>query len=245
MVAKISLKHLKKSFGPKVVLADVNLDIEAGETLVVMGGSGTGKSVLLKCILGLVAPDAGQIAIDGKDTCKLKPAERMQLMKKFGMLFQGGALFDSMSVWENVAFVPLQAGMPRDKAKKLAVEKLAMVDLKPEVADLSPAELSGGMRKRAALARAIAHEPEIIFYDEPTTGLDPITADVINDLIIKLQKQLNCTSVVITHDLHSAFKVADRMAMLYQGRVLAEGTPAEMKKSSQPFVQQFLAGGSQ
>jgi phospholipid/cholesterol/gamma-HCH transport system ATP-binding protein len=244
MSAKISLKHLKKSFGPKVVLADVNLDIEAGETLVIMGGSGTGKSVLLKCILGLVNTDGGQIMVDGKDITKLKPNDRMQLMKKFGMLFQGGALFDSMSVWENVAFVALQNGMDRTKAKKLALEKLAMVELNADVADMSPGELSGGMRKRAALARAIAHEPEIIFYDEPTTGLDPITADVINDLILKLQKQLKCTSVVITHDLHSAFKVADRMAMLYQGRVLAEGTPAEMKKSSQPFVQQFLAGGS-
>ncbi|HEX2858612.1 MAG TPA: ABC transporter ATP-binding protein [Alphaproteobacteria bacterium] len=244
MPSKIDLRHVKKSFGSKHVLADVNLAVPTGETMVIMGGSGTGKSVLLKCILGLVNVDGGMVMVDGKDTTKLKAPERMQLMKKFGMLFQGGALFDSMTVWENVAFVPLQAGMKPADAKKLAIAKLAMVDLKADVADQNPGELSGGMRKRVALARAIAHEPEIIFYDEPTTGLDPITADVINDLIIKLQKQLKCTSVVITHDLHSAFKVADRMAMLFEGRVLAEGTPAEMKKSSQPFVQQFLAGGS-
>jgi phospholipid/cholesterol/gamma-HCH transport system ATP-binding protein len=244
MVTKIDLRHVKKSFGAKAVLADINLSIEAGKTLVVMGGSGTGKSVLLRCILGLVTPDGGQIMLDGKDVTRLRAAERAPLMRKFGMLFQSGALFDSMPVWENVAFVRLQDGMDAKKARQLAIEKLSLVDLGPQVADLNPAELSGGMRKRVALARAICHDPDIIFYDEPTTGLDPITADVINDLIIKLQKQLRCTSVVITHDLHSAFKVADHMAMLYEGRVLAEGTPAEMRKSSQPFVQQFLAGGS-
>jgi phospholipid/cholesterol/gamma-HCH transport system ATP-binding protein len=185
---------------------------------------------------------AGEIFVDGAPVSKLHGAERMELMAKFGMLFQGAALFDSMNIWENVAFVLLQQGMRRAQAKEIALEKLRMVGLKPEVAEQNPADLSGGMRKRAGLARAICHNPEIIFYDEPTTGLDPITADVINDLIIKLQAELKCTSVVITHDMASAFKVADRMAFLYDGQFVAEGTADEFKTTKDPMVKQFVEG---
>lgn len=242
MATKIELKGVSKAFGPKVVLRNASLKIERGHTQVILGGSGSGKSVLLKCVLGLIPADEGQILVDGTDVTKLKTTERTEMMKKFGMLFQSGALFDSMSIWENVAFVLLQQGMKAKQAKEIAINKLRMVGLKPEVAMLNPAELSGGMRKRAALARAICHEPEIIFYDEPTTGLDPITADVINDLIIKLQKELKCTSVVITHDMHSAFKVADQMAFLYQGKFIAEGTPKEFRNSDNAYVEQFVEG---
>jgi phospholipid/cholesterol/gamma-HCH transport system ATP-binding protein len=242
MVTKIELRNVNKSFGSKAVLKGASLKIEKGRTQVILGGSGTGKSVLLKCILGLVEPDGGQILVDGQDVTKLNETERTALMRKFGMLFQSGALFDSMTVWENVAFVLLQRKVKPAEARRVALEKLRMVGLKPEVADLNPAELSGGMRKRVALARAICHEPEIIFYDEPTTGLDPITADVINDLIIKLQKELKCTSVVITHDMHSAFKVADDVAFLYQGKFIAEGSPKDFKNSDNPYVSQFVDG---
>lgn len=242
MSTKIELKNVHKAFGPKQVLQGLNLKVEKGETRVILGGSGTGKSVMLKCVLGLVPIDSGSIFVDGTDVSHLKPADQRELMKKFGMLFQGGALFDSMSVWENVAFVPLQNKMKAAQAKDLAVEKLAAVGLPAAVALQSPAELSGGMRKRVALARAVCHEPEIIFYDEPTTGLDPITADVVGGLIIKMQKTLKCTSVVITHDMASAFKVADTMSFLYQGRVLAEGTPKEFKNSNNAYVQQFVEG---
>lgn len=242
MATKIEFKKLNKRFGQKVVLADASLKIESGKTQVILGGSGSGKSVLLKCILGLMPVDGGQIYLDGEDITTLGERERMPLMKKFGMLFQSGALFDSLSVWENVAFVLLQEKMKPAQAKDIAIRKLAMVGLKADVADLNPSELSGGMRKRVSLARSIAHDPEIIFYDEPTTGLDPITADVINDLIIKLQKELKTTSVVITHDMHSAFKVADKMAFLYQGKFIAEGTPKDFKDSDNAYVQQFVEG---
>jgi len=189
-----------------------------------------------------VEVDEGQIWVDGTDVAHLSEQERMALMGKFGMLFQNGAMFDSMTVWENVAFALLQRGMLPADAKAVALKKLAMVGLPALVADQNPNELSGGMRKRAALARAICHDPQIIFYDEPTTGLDPIMADVINDLIIKLQKELKCTSVVITHDMHSAFKVADRMAFLYQGSFLAEGSVKEFKNSDNLYVRQFVEG---
>jgi phospholipid/cholesterol/gamma-HCH transport system ATP-binding protein len=241
----IQLNNVHKAFGPKKVLQGVNLSVERGTTRVILGGSGTGKSVLLKCILGLVKIDSGSMLIDGQDVTNLKDAEQRALMRKFGMLFQGGALFDSLSVWENVAFVPLQSGMKIPQAKDLAVEKLAAVGLPASVASQFPAELSGGMRKRVALARAVAHNPEIIFYDEPTTGLDPITADVINNLMLHMQKTLKCTSVVITHDMPSAFKVADTLSFLYQGKVLAEGTPKEFKNSSNAYVQQFVSGSAE
>lgn len=242
MATTIELKNVTKRFGKKEVLRGATLKIERGTTQVILGGSGSGKSVLLRCILGLVEIDNGSINVNGKDVSHADEAARGELMGIFGMLFQSGALFDSMSVWENVAFVLLQRGVPRDEAKATAIKKLALVGLRADVADQSPAALSGGMRKRVALARAICHNPEIIFYDEPTTGLDPITADVINDLIIKLQKELKCTSVVITHDMHSAFKVADRMAFLYQGKFIAEGSPKEFKNSDNDYVRQFVEG---
>ncbi len=239
---KLELKNVTKAFGSKQVLRGVSLAVQTGNTHVILGGSGSGKSVLLRTILGLTHADSGTILLDGKDVTHVREAQRMELMRKFGMLFQAGALFDSMSVWENVSFSLLQDGRSAKEAKDVAVSKLKMVGLKPDVALQNPAELSGGMRKRVALARAICHNPEIIFYDEPTTGLDPITADVINDLILKLQKELKCTSVVITHDMHSAFKVADRMSFLYQGKFIAEGTANEFKNSNNPYVNQFVEG---
>ncbi len=217
---KISVRGLRKSFGPKLVLDGVDLDIGERESVVVIGGSGTGKSVMLKCILGLIEPDAGSIKIDGAEVTGLSTGERERLMRKFGMLFQGGALFDSLPVWENVAFGLIQGrGIGRAEARKIALQKLAAVGLGPDVSELKPAELSGGMQKRVALARAIAAEPEIIFFDEPTTGLDPIMADVINDLIIKCVKELGATAVSITHDMASTRKIADRVAMIYGGHL--------------------------
>ena len=240
---KISVVGLQKSFGRKRVLDGVDIDCAVSESLVIIGGSGVGKSVLIKCILGLLHPDAGSIRIDGEETVGLRRAARERLMQKFGMLFQGGALFDSLSVWENVAFGLIQGrGMERQAAKELALAKLASVGLGPEVADLRPAALSGGMQKRVALARAIAAEPEVIFFDEPTTGLDPIMADVINDLIIKCVREVGATAVSITHDLVSARKIADRIAMLYAGRIVWHGPTTEIDRSGNPFVDQFING---
>jgi phospholipid/cholesterol/gamma-HCH transport system ATP-binding protein len=242
-VAKIAVSGLKKRFGPKRVLDGVDLACEAGESLVVIGGSGTGKSVLIKCILGLLRADAGSIRIDGKETLGIGRAERSRLMLKFGMLFQGSALFDSLTVWENVAFGLIQGrGMARQQARERALQKLAAVGLGSEVAMLSPAELSGGMQKRVALARAIAAEPEILFFDEPTTGLDPIMADVINRLIVDSVRQLGATAVSITHDMTSARKIADRIAMLHQGRIVWHGPAAEIERSGNPYVDQFVHG---
>ncbi len=213
---KIRIRGLRKSFGRKVVLDGLDLDIGVAESVVVIGGSGTGKSVLLKCILGLMEPDSGVIEIDGRNVVGLARAEREGYMRKFGMLFQGGALFDSLPVWENVAFGLIQAQrMDKRRAREIAVAKLAQVGLGEDVSRLSPSELSGGMQKRVALARAIAAEPEIIFFDEPTTGLDPIMADVINDLIIKCVQELVASALSITHDMASARKIAHRVAMLF------------------------------
>src|SRR6201996_494956 len=218
---KIQLIDLHKSFGPKKVLDGVSLDIAAAESMVIIGGSGSGKSVMLKCILGLLRPDSGSILIDGEDVVGMGPRDRDRVMKKFGMLFQGGALFDSLTIWENVAFGLIEGqGMSRSKARDKAVETLAQVGLGKDVAKLSPSELSGGMQKRVALARAIACEPEIIIFDEPTTGLDPIMADVINDLIVKCVKDLGATAISITHDMASTRKIADRVAMIYKGRII-------------------------
>jgi phospholipid/cholesterol/gamma-HCH transport system ATP-binding protein len=240
---KIEVRGLKKAFGPKVVLDGIDLDIAAGESLVIIGGSGTGKSVLLKCILGLLHPDSGSIKIDGQEVTSLSSGEREALMRKFGMLFQGGALFDSLRVWENVAFGLIQGqGVARDEAKKVALAKLAAVGLGPEVGELRPSELSGGMQKRVALARAIAAEPEIIFFDEPTTGLDPIMSDVINDLIVKCVRELGATAVSITHDMASTRKIADRIAMIYKGKIIWEGPRAEIDNSGNPHVDQFIHG---
>lgn len=227
---QISLSHVAKSFGKKQVLKNVTLDIYEGESVVIIGGSGTGKSVTLKCLLGLITPDKGK--------CKMAS-------QKVGMLFQGAALFDSLSVWENVAFVMLQQKNANKKAaKKLAIQKLAQVGLTPEVADFYPADLSGGMKKRVGLARAIATNPDIIFFDEPTTGLDPIMSDVINDLIVDCVKKLGATALTITHDMNSARKIADRIAMLYNGEIIWVGTVQELDKTTNPYVRQFVAGSA-
>ncbi len=242
-VPKISVRGLKKSFGPKVVLDGVDLDVGVGESVVVIGGSGTGKSVMVKCILGLLEPDAGSIKIDGEEVTKLPRGHREALLQKFGMLFQGAALFDSLRVWENVAFGLIQGrGMERTKAKEVALEKLGAVGLGTEVGELRPAELSGGMQKRVALARAIAAEPEIIIFDEPTTGLDPIMGDVINNLIVKCVRELGATAISITHDMASAHKIADRIAMIYKGRIIWSGKAGEIDQSGNPYVDQFIHG---
>lgn len=240
---KIKLEGVHKAFGPKQVLRGIDLEIASGESLVVIGGSGTGKSVLLKSILGLIRPDRGRILIDGTDTTQLSGGDRVDLMKRFGMLFQGAALFDSLMVWENVAFGLIQGrGESRRRAKEIAVDKLAQVGLGPDVAVLYPAELSGGMQKRVGLARAIAAEPEIIFFDEPTTGLDPIMADVINDLIVKCRRDLGATTLSITHDMASARKIADRIAMIYEGRIIWAGPAAQVNDSGNAYVDQFVHG---
>ncbi|MBK1663747.1 ABC transporter ATP-binding protein [Rhodospirillum rubrum] len=240
---KIELRGLKKAFGPKVVLDGVDLTVGVGESVVIIGGSGTGKSVALKCILGLLRPDSGSILIDGQETVGLRGQDRDKVMAKFGMLFQGAALFDSLPVWQNVAFGLLQGQrMPRRQAKEIAITTLAEVGLGADVADLSPSELSGGMQKRVGLARAIATNPEIIFFDEPTTGLDPIMADVINDLIRTSVRHLGATALSITHDMASATKVADRIAMLYQGKLIWVGPASEVYDSGNPYVDQFVHG---
>lgn len=240
---KIAVRGVRKSFGRKIVLDGLDLEIGAGESVVVIGGSGTGKSVLAKCIIGLMQADGGSVKIDGEEMVGRSTSERERLMRKFGMLFQGAALFDSLPVWENVAFGLIQGrNAPRSKAKETALEKLAQVGLGPEVGELRPSELSGGMQKRVALARAICAEPEIIIFDEPTTGLDPIMADVINHLIIKCVRQLGATAMSITHDMVSARKIADRIAMIYKGRIIWSGPTAEIDHSGNPFVEQFIHG---
>jgi len=240
---KISLRGVTKAFGHKKVLQGIDLDVAPGESMVVIGGSGTGKSVLLKCILGLMRPDSGSIKVDGEETADLSSRDRARVMRKFGMLFQGGALFDSLRVWENVAFGPIQSdGMAPDKAREVAVAKLGAVGLGPEIGDLFPSELSGGMQKRVALARAIAREPEIIFFDEPTTGLDPIMADVINDLIVKCVSDLGATAVSITHDMASARKIGHRIGMLYEGKLIWQGPVADIDRSGNAHVDQFIHG---
>ena len=240
---KIVLRDVHKRFGRKVVLDGLNLEVPRGKSLVVIGGSGTGKSVMLKCVLGLIKPDSGQILIDSQDSMKFDNSEREEALRKFGMLFQGSALFDSLKVWENVAFGLIQGrNMPRTEAKDIALEKLGQVGLGPEVAELSPAELSGGMQKRVALARAIAAEPEIIFFDEPTTGLDPIMADVINDLIVSCVRKLGATTLSITHDMASARKIADYIAMIYKGKIIWHGPASQVDNSGNDYVDQFIHG---
>lgn len=243
MTAKLELRGVHKTFGPKKVLQGIDLVVPQGKSLVVIGGSGTGKSVMIKCVLGLIKPDAGTILVDGQETQNAGGRERDALMRKFGMLFQGGALFDSMRVWENVAFGLVQGrGVDRKEAYGIAVEKLKAVGLDEKVATLYPAELSGGMQKRVGLARAIAANPEIIFFDEPTTGLDPIMADVINELIIKTVRGLGATALSITHDMASARKIADYVAMLWQGRIIWYGPVDQLDKSGNPYVDQFIHG---
>lgn len=239
----IELQDVKKSFGPKHVLNGVTLSVPKGHSLVVIGGSGTGKSVMLKCILGLLHPDSGSIRIAGEEVVGLKGKARDAYLARFGMLFQGAALFDSLSVWENVAFGLIQGRhMARAKARDIAIEKLGQVGLTPEVGNLHPAELSGGMQKRVGLARAIAADPEIIFFDEPTTGLDPIMADVINNLIVDCVKRLGATTVSITHDMASARKIADDIAMIFKGEIIWQGPAKRIDTSGNPYVDQFIHG---
>jgi phospholipid/cholesterol/gamma-HCH transport system ATP-binding protein len=243
MTPKIELRGVKKRFGSKVVLDGVDLVIEPRSSLVIIGGSGTGKSVTIKSILGIIRPDEGTILVDGEDITHLNGAARDKVLKKFGMLFQGGALFDSMLVWENVAFGLIQGrGMARKKARDIAFQKLAKVGLSADVGDLYPVELSGGMQKRVGLARAIAADPEIIFFDEPTTGLDPIMADVINDLIVSTVKDVGATALSITHDMASARKISDKIAMLYGGKIIWTGPTADIDNSGNPYVEQFIHG---
>ena len=243
---KIEVSGLHKAFGRKRVLNGVNLSLKKGESLVVIGGSGTGKSVLIKCIQGLIEPDSGSIKIDGFETVGVSRKECEKHYTKMGMLFQGGALFDSLTVWENVAFGLIEnQKMPRKQAKEKAIEVLRQVGLGADVADLSPSEISGGMQKRVGLARAIATKPDVIFFDEPTTGLDPIMADVINDLIVSSVKKLGAAALTITHDMASARKIADRVAMLYKGEIIWQGTVEEMDKCDNPYVCQFINGNAQ
>lgn len=243
MSKKIVIKNLAKSFGEKQVLKNINLEVKKGESLVILGGSGSGKSVLIKNISTLLQPSSGSIEIDGKNIVNLSNKNHDKLMEKFGFLFQGGALFDSLPIWENVAFRLLNHNkMAKEKAKKIAIQKLRAVGLSEKVADQYPSELSGGMQKRASLARAIAANPEIIFFDEPTTGLDPIMADVINDLIIANSKELGATTITITHDMHSAQKIADKIAMLYEGEIIWFGDVKDMYKSGNEYLDQFIHG---
>lgn len=242
----ITLTDVHKAFGANRVLQGVNLSIASGTSMVIIGGSGTGKSVLLKCILGLVRPDSGTITLDGQDvTAKgISGTDRDAFLARFGMLFQGGALFDSLRVWENVAFRLVRGpnAMPKPAARDLAIEKLRRVGLKPETADLFPAELSGGMQKRVGLARAIAAAPGIIFFDEPTTGLDPIMAGVINELIREIVTEMGATAMTITHDMSSVRAIADNVAMLHGGVIRWTGPVGEMDATPDPYVQQFIHG---
>jgi phospholipid/cholesterol/gamma-HCH transport system ATP-binding protein len=242
-IPKIRVRGLRKAFGEKTVLDGVDLDVMPGTSMVVIGGSGTGKSVLIKCILGLLTPDDGIIEIDGRDLLRLGGEERAAARAKIGMLFQDGALFDSLPVWENVSFALLaQRRAPRAEAKRRAAEVLGQVGLAASVGDMSPAELSGGMQKRVALARAIAAQPEILFFDEPTTGLDPIMGAVIDGLIVDCVKRLGSTAIAITHDMASARRIGDRAAMLHRGQIVWSGPAGDLMNSGNAMVDQFTHG---
>ena len=236
----IELRNISKSFGSNHVLKDVSLKVDKGQSLAIIGGSGTGKSVTLKCILGLIKHDAGEILIDGKPI----EAQREAFFDRFGMLFQGGALFDSLPVWHNVAFRLLQGDRSKDECKEIAIQKLKRVGLKETTADQFPAELSGGMQKRVGLARAIAAEPEIIFFDEPTTGLDPIMSGVINELIREIVTEMGATTMTITHDMSSVRAIADQVAMIHEGKVQWHGPVSEMDRADDPYLKQFLTGSA-
>ncbi len=243
MTAKLQLVGVKKKLRGRQVLDGVDVHVDKGRSLVIIGGSGQGKSVTLKCALGLMKPDAGQVRVDGADVTRMPPEIRARVMRKFGMLFQGGALFDSLTVWENIAFRLIYADkVKRAEARERAIETMRKVRLVPEFADVRPIELSGGMQKRAGLARAIIAKPDILFFDEPTTGLDPITADAINDLIREMVDDLGCAAVSITHDMASARKIADEIAMLHGGKIVWRGATASLETSGNAMVEQFVAG---
>lgn len=242
----IAVSGLHKRFGNNRVLAGIDLEVGRGKSLVIIGGSGSGKSVTLKCILGIIKPDSGSIKIDGQEITALSGAAREQVLAKVGMLFQGSALFDSITVWENVAFGLIQAqGMPAELARTKALAAMAKVGLEAELAELNPAELSSGMQKRVGLARAIAPEPEILFFDEPTTGLDPIMAGIINELIIERVRELGATTLTITHDMKSARRIADTIAMIYQGKIIWSGPAADIDSCTEPHVKQFIHAETQ
>jgi phospholipid/cholesterol/gamma-HCH transport system ATP-binding protein len=246
MTPKFELKNVKKSFGSKHVLQGVNLKVMSGESMVIIGGSGTGKSVLLKCLLGLIKADEGSILMDDQEVLHETSAQNEARLENIGVMFQGSALFDSLSVWENVAFRLIHAQkMKRKDAKEIALQKLSSVGLSESVAELSPAEISGGMQRRVALARAIATQPKVLFFDEPTSGLDPIFSSVINGLINVCVKELGATAVTITHDMNSARKVGDRIAMLYEGKIIWCGASNEIDNCDNPYVQQFIQGLAQ
>ncbi len=242
-MAIIEVRGLWKAFGDNQVLKGIDLEVEAGTTVVVLGASGSGKTVLLKHVIGLLRPDRGSVRVDGREISSLDGRELTEARRVFGMVFQGSALFDSMTVFENVAF-PLREkrrGIERDELRARVVEKLKVVDLGEEILELWPAQLSGGMKKRVSLARALVAEPKVVLYDEPTTGLDPITTDYVDAMIDQAKERLGVTSMVISHDIASAFKVADRLAVLYDGRIAAQGTPAEVRASADPYVRRYLA----
>jgi len=243
---KIAVSALHKRFGANQVLAGIDLEIGRGKSLVIIGGSGSGKSVTLKCILGLIKPDSGSIRFDGAEVTGLSGTAREKILAKIGMLFQGAALFDSMTVWENVAFGLMQAhGVPARLAREKALAAMAKVGLEGELAEMNPSELSGGMQKRVGLARAIAPEPEILFFDEPTTGLDPIMAGIINELIIERVQELGATALTITHDMKSARRIADTIAMIYQGKIIWCGPTADIDHCDNPHVEQFIKAKSE
>jgi phospholipid/cholesterol/gamma-HCH transport system ATP-binding protein len=243
MAEKLQLVGLKKMLRGRQVLDGVDIDVRERRSLVIIGGSGQGKSVTLKCALGLMKPDAGQVLVDGADVTRMPEEIRARVMRKFGMLFQGAALFDSLTVWENIAFRLIYADkVARSEARERAIETMRKVRLSPDFADVRPIELSGGMQKRAGLARAIIAKPDILFFDEPTTGLDPITADAINDLIVEMVKELGCAAVSITHDMASARKISDEIAMLHGGKIVWRGPTASLDSSGNAMVEQFVAG---
>ncbi|MCQ2410205.1 MAG: ABC transporter ATP-binding protein [Elusimicrobiaceae bacterium] len=242
----IEIRNLQKNFGDKQVLKNVNLNIEEGKVTCILGGSGCGKSTLIKCLMRLEDATSGQILVNGKDITRIHSEIKMAAIRRhFGYLFQEGALFDSMTVGENVSFgLKYLTDVPASEYPKIIREKLALVGLKEDVAKLNPSELSGGMKKRVSLARVLAVSPQVILYDEPTTGLDPIMSDIISDLVLDLKAKLGVTSVVITHDMHSAFKIADYIAFLYEGKILLYGTPQEFRQTDNPYVKQFVNGSS-
>ena len=242
-MAFMELKDIHKRFGEKIVLDGIDLAVERGSSLVILGGSGSGKSVMLRCILGLFHPESGSVWIDGRETTRLRGRAREEILSRIGMLFQNSALFDSLRVWENVAFGLIQGrGMPSREARKIAIEKLESVGLGESVGELRPSELSGGMQKRVALARAIAGDPDILFFDEPTTGLDPITGAIIDRLIVDTVKRVGATALSITHDINSARTIADKIAMLYKGRILWHGEAARLDESGNEYLDQFVHG---